>query len=47
MYFVFYFIYSYIVTTMDEAWRLLDLEFGDVQELRAKFKDQVGGMNGV
>ena len=23
------------VTTMDEAWRLLDLEFGDVQEIRA------------
>merc|ERR1712082_514486 len=31
------------VTTMDEAWRLLDLEFGDVQELRAKLKDQVRG----
>ena len=29
------------VTTMNEAWRLLDLEFGDVQELRAKLKDQV------
>ena len=32
------------VTTMDEAWRLLDLEFGDVQELRAKLKDQVRGI---
>ena len=29
------------VTTMGEAWKLLDLEFGDVQELRAKLKDQV------
>ena len=28
-------------TMMDKAWRLLDLEFGDVQELRAKLKDQV------
>ena len=27
------------VTTMDKAWRLLDLGFGDVQELRAKIKD--------
>ena len=32
------------VTTMDKAWRLLDLEFGDVQELRAKLKDQVRGI---
>ena len=29
---------------MNEAWRLLDLEFGDVQELRAKLKDQVQGI---
>merc|ERR1711867_210455 len=32
------------VTMMDEAWRLLDLEFGDVQELRAKLKNQVRGI---
>merc|ERR1712101_80398 len=32
------------VTTMDEAWRILDLEFGEVQELRAKLKDQVQGI---
>ena len=32
------------VTTMGEAWKLLDLEFGDVHELRAKLKDQVQGI---
>merc|ERR1711873_108725 len=32
------------VTTMNKAWRLQDLEFGDVQELRAKLKDQVRGI---
>ena len=32
------------VTTMNEAWKLLDLEFGDLQELRAKLKDQVVGL---
>ena len=26
---------------MSEAWKLLDLEYGDVQEIRAKLKDQV------
>merc|ERR1711873_359312 len=29
---------------MNEAWKLLDLEFGDVQELRAKLKNQVRGI---
>ena len=29
------------VTMMNEAWKLLDLEFGDVLELRGKLKDQV------
>ena len=29
------------ITTMGKAWKLLDLEFGDVHELRAKHKDQV------
>ena len=28
-------------TTMNEAWKLLDLEFGDLQELRVKLKDKV------
>merc|ERR1712240_347958 len=32
------------VITMDEAWRMLDLEYGDIQELRAKLKDQVRGI---
>ena len=32
------------VTTMDEAWRMLDLEYGDIQDLRAKLKDQVRGI---
>ena len=27
-----------------EAWKLLDLEYGDLQELRAKLKDQVRGI---
>ena len=29
------------VTTMVKAWKLLDLEYGNLQELRAKLKDQV------
>merc|ERR1712163_36421 len=29
---------------MDEAWRLLDLEFGHVQDLKATLKDQVQGI---
>ena len=29
---------------MNEAWKLLDLEFGDLEELRAKPKDQVRGL---
>ena len=29
------------VFTLTEAWKLLDLEYGDVQEIRAKLKDQV------
>merc|ERR1712002_991570 len=29
---------------MEEAWRMFDLEYGDVQELRAKLKDQVRGI---
>ena len=29
------------VTMINEAWKLLDLEFGDLKELRAKLKDQV------
>merc|ERR1712163_61028 len=29
---------------MDEAWRLLDLEFGHVQDLKATLKDQVRGI---
>ena len=29
---------------MNEAWKLLDLEFGDIEELRAKLKDQVRGI---
>merc|ERR1711873_65937 len=29
---------------MNEAWKLLDLKFGDVQELRAKLKHQVRGI---
>ena len=32
------------VTTMGKAWKLLDLEYGDVHELRAKLKDQVRGI---
>ena len=32
------------VTTMVEAWKLLDLEYGNLQELRAKLKDQVRGL---
>merc|ERR1712240_90369 len=32
------------VTSMDEAWRMLDLEYGDIPELRAKLKDQVRGI---
>ena len=29
------------VSTLIEAWKLLDLEYGDVQEIWAKLKDQV------
>ena len=29
---------------MNKAWKLLDLEFGDVQDLRPKLKDQVRGI---
>ena len=29
---------------MDEAWNLLDLEFGDLQDLKAKLRDQVQGL---
>ena len=29
---------------MGKAWKLLDLKFGDLQELRAKLKDQVQGL---
>ena len=29
------------VSTLTEAWKLLDLEYGDVQEIQAKLKDQV------
>ena len=29
------------VATMNEAWKLLDLKYGDLQELRAELKDQV------
>ena len=29
---------------MNEAWKLLDLEYGDLEELRAKLKDQVQGL---
>merc|ERR1712055_523541 len=29
------------VSTLSEAWKVLDMEYGDVQEIRAKLKDQV------
>merc|ERR1712030_293438 len=29
------------VSTVTEAWKVLDMEYGDVQEIRAKLKDQV------
>ena len=29
------------VSNLTDAWKLLDLEYGDVQEIRAKLKDQV------
>ena len=29
------------VTMINKAWKLLDLEYGDLKELRAKLKDQV------
>ena len=29
------------VSTLTDAWKLLDLEYGDVQEIRAKLKDPV------
>ena len=32
------------VTKMIEAWKLLDLEYGDLEKLRAKLRDQVPGL---
>ena len=32
------------VTTMREAWTLLDLHYGDLQEVRAKLKEKVQGL---
>ena len=29
------------VSTLSEAWRVLDMEYGDLQEIHAKLKDQV------
>ena len=29
------------VSTLTDAWKLIDLEYGDVQEIQAKLKDQV------
>ena len=29
------------ISTVTEAWKLLDLEYGDVQDIHAKLKDQV------